>query len=124
MRTRSGRGNAACLCGAGGAFTRLRSVPTEPRAPMKRGPCWRCSRILPLGAFHPQNRLALASPSPYVVNVCLKCFRCYQRYVASVSYECCKSRSGCYICCKCFRGILQVFVQNISFVLDVCCKNF
>jgi hypothetical protein len=35
-------------------------------------------------------------------------------YVASVSEA----------CFKCFRGILQVFVQNISFVLDVCCKHF
>jgi hypothetical protein len=31
---------------------------------------------------------------------------------------------GCYICCKCFRSMLQVFVQNISFVSDVCCKRF
>jgi hypothetical protein len=45
-------------------------------------------------------------------------------YVASVSYGCCKSRSGCCICCKCFRGMLQAFVQNVSSVSDVCCKRF
>jgi hypothetical protein len=27
-------------------------------------------------------------------------------------------------CCKCFRGILQVCIQNISFVSDVNCKCF
>ena len=27
-------------------------------------------------------------------------------------------------CCKCFKGILQAFVQNISSVSDVCCKRF
>jgi hypothetical protein len=31
---------------------------------------------------------------------------------------------GCCICCKCFRGMLQVFVQNISSVSDACCKRF
>ena len=27
-------------------------------------------------------------------------------------------------CCKCFRGMLHAFVQNISSILDVCCKHF
>jgi hypothetical protein len=27
-------------------------------------------------------------------------------------------------CCKCFRRVLQVFVQNVSSVLNVCCKRF
>jgi hypothetical protein len=26
----------------------------------------------------------------------------------------------CYICCKCFRGMLQVYVSSVSDVLDVC----
>ena len=35
-------------------------------------------------------------------------------YVASVSEA----------CCKCFRDMLQAFVQNVSSVSDVCCKRF
>ena len=27
-------------------------------------------------------------------------------------------------CCKCFKGMLQAFVQNISSVSDVYCKRF
>jgi hypothetical protein len=27
-------------------------------------------------------------------------------------------------CCKCFKGMFQAFVQNISYILDVCCKRF
>jgi hypothetical protein len=26
--------------------------------------------------------------------------------------------------CKCFKGMLQAFVQNVSFVSNVCCKRF
>jgi hypothetical protein len=28
------------------------------------------------------------------------------------------------VCCKCFKGMLQAFVQNDSSVSDVCCKRF
>ena len=31
---------------------------------------------------------------------------------------------GCFICCKCFRDMLQKFVQNILSIPDVCCKRF
>ena len=48
----------------------------------------------------------------------------FQMYVKSVSYGCCKSRLGCCICCKYFRGTLQAFVQSVLSVLDVCCKYF
>ena len=27
-------------------------------------------------------------------------------------------------CCECFRGMLQAFVQNVSYVSDLCCKRF
>ena len=27
-------------------------------------------------------------------------------------------------CCKCFKGMLQAFVQNVSSVPDICCKRF
>jgi hypothetical protein len=30
----------------------------------------------------------------------------------------------CVATCKCSRGMLQAFVQNISSVSDVCCKYF
>ena len=46
----------------------------------------------------------------------------FQTYVASVSYGCCKSRSGCRICCKCLGGMLQEYVQNVPSVSHVCCK--
>ena len=51
-------------------------------------------------------------------------FQMFQRYVTSVSYGCCKSTSGCCICCKCFTGMLQTFVQSVSSVSNVCCKRF
>ena len=35
-------------------------------------------------------------------------------YVASVSEA----------CCKCFRGTLHAFVQNVPSISDVCCKRF
>ena len=61
---------------------------------------------------------------PLCCKCMLKCFRCYHMYAASVSYGYCKSRSGCCICCKCFRGMLKAFVQNVSSVSDVCCRRF
>jgi hypothetical protein len=42
---------------------------------------------------------------------------------ASVVYQCCKSRSGCCTCCNGYTRIIQVYVLNISCVLDVCCKS-
>jgi hypothetical protein len=48
-----------------------------------------------------------------------------QRYVISVSYGCCKSGSGCCLCCNGCTRILQTSVPNVSSVfLDVCCKCF
>jgi hypothetical protein len=79
------------------------------------------ARVLPLAASsHPdgQNRPAQASPS-----LCCKCmYQVFQRYVAIVSYGCCKSRSD--TCFKCFRDMTQAFIQNISSIPDVCCKRF
>jgi hypothetical protein len=58
-----------------------------------------------------------------------------QMYVSSVSYvirnmlqvfymDIVKvDRDVAYVC-KCFRGMLQVFVQNVSSILDICCKRF
>jgi hypothetical protein len=60
---------------------------------------------------------------------CLKCckhmfqvFRIFQRYVASVSYGCCKSRSRCCICCNGNTCMLQTSVLNVSFIFHVSCK--
>jgi len=50
-------------------------------------------------------------------------FQVFQRYVTSVSCRCCKSRSGCCICCNGCTRMLQAYVLNVSSVfLDVCCK--
>jgi hypothetical protein len=51
-------------------------------------------------------------------------FQIFQRYVASVLHGCCKSRSGCYIRCKCFIGMLQRLFQSVSSVSEVCCICF
>jgi hypothetical protein len=48
----------------------------------------------------------------------------FQRYVASVSYRCCKSRSWCCTCYNGYTRMFQVYVLNVSTVLDVCCKYF
>jgi hypothetical protein len=51
---------------------------------------------------------------PYIANACFKCF---QRYVTSFLYGCCKSRSGC---CKCFRGMLQMFQEYVTSIYSKC----
>jgi hypothetical protein len=45
-------------------------------------------------------------------------------HVASVSCGCCKSRSGCCICCNGYTRMLQASVPNISVVSDECCMCF
>jgi hypothetical protein len=88
--------------GARGAVARLRSVPGRAKGTHERGSCWWCS--------HPEAKINRPRPP--------------LPYVANMSCGFWKSRSGCYICCKCFRGMLQAFVQNVSSVLDVRCKRF
>jgi hypothetical protein len=51
-------------------------------------------------------------------------FQMFQMYVTSVSYECCKSRSRCCICCNSYTRMLQVSIQNVSSISDVRCKCF
>jgi hypothetical protein len=47
----------------------------------------------------------------------------FQRYVANVSYGCCKSRSRCCTYCNGCARMLQALILNISSVFsDVCCK--
>jgi hypothetical protein len=57
----------------------------------------------------------------YAESACYK--RMFQRYIANVSYGCCKSGSGCCICCDGCTCMLQAFVLNVFICfLDVCCK--
>jgi hypothetical protein len=55
-------------------------------------------------------------------------FQVFQRYVVSVSYWYCKSRSGCCEsssgCCNGYARMFQVYVPNVLSVSDVCCKCF
>jgi hypothetical protein len=58
---------------------------------------------------------------------CCRCmfqvFQMFHRYVASVSYGCCKSRSGCCIYCNGCTRMLQAPILNVSSIFfDVCCK--
>jgi hypothetical protein len=48
-------------------------------------------------------------------------FQMFQRYITSVPYWCCKTRSGC---CNSYVYMFQVYVLNVLFVSDVCCKCF
>ena len=45
-------------------------------------------------------------------------FKMFQRYVASASNGCCKSRSWCCICCKCFIWMLQALSKCF-----ICCRR-
>jgi hypothetical protein len=50
-------------------------------------------------------------------------FQMLYRYIASVSYGCCESRSGCCICCNGCTHMLQAFVPNVlSIFLDIRCN--
>jgi hypothetical protein len=47
----------------------------------------------------------------------------FQRCVTTASYRCCKSKSGCCICCNGYTRMLQMSVPNVSSVfLDISCK--
>jgi hypothetical protein len=44
--------------------------------------------------------------------------------VARVDHDVTNVASVSEACFKCFRGILQAFVRNVSSVSDVCCNHF
>jgi hypothetical protein len=48
----------------------------------------------------------------------------YQRYVASVSYRCCKGRSESSTCCNGYTRIFQVYVLNVFICITLCYKYF
>jgi hypothetical protein len=55
---------------------------------------------------------------------CNSMFQVFQMYVASVVYQCCKNRLGCYTCCNGYTRIFQVYVSNVLSILDEYCKSF
>ena len=124
-RPRPGSHRAGCAC--------YGCVPGRPcRA--KRGLAWMAAAARAAARSLPSSfSTATAQPDPameysayqgFAESTCYKrIFKVFQRYVVSVSYRCCKSRSGCFTCCKCFRSIWQAFVQNVSSVPDVCGKR-
>jgi hypothetical protein len=60
----------------------------------------------------------------HVTSVCLSVSDVFEVH-CNVLYGCCKVDRGRCTCCKCFRGMVEVFqrfVQNVSSVPDVCCK--
>jgi hypothetical protein len=54
----------------------------------------------------------------------LQVLQMFQRYIARVLYRCCKSRSRCCTCCNGYTRMIQVYVRNVLYVSDVCCKCF
>jgi hypothetical protein len=64
-----------------------------------------CSASTP--TLRPEST-ALVSPSHYVANICFKCFH---MDVVKVDRDVAYIASVSDACCKCFRGMLQVFVQ-------------
>jgi hypothetical protein len=69
----------------------------------------------------PPTHVALKA---YVVNICVKCFKC-SRYMLQVFYmDVAKNSYGCCICCNGYTRILQVSIQNVSFTSYVCYKCF
>ena len=63
-----------------------------------------------------------------VASVCFKCFRgmlqVFHMDVAKVDRDVAYVAKCSKACCKFSRGMLKAFVQNVSSVLDVCCKHF
>jgi hypothetical protein len=49
-----------------------------------------------------------------------KVFQLFQMYVSIVSCGCCKSRSGCCICCNGCTRVLQASIPNVSSIFCTC----
>jgi hypothetical protein len=64
-------------------------------------------------------------PSPLLCCKCIfRVFQMFQTYVVIVYMDVAKADQETCTCCKCLRGMLQEFVENVSSVSDVCCKCF
>jgi hypothetical protein len=76
----------------------------------------------------PPRQFAALPTHVMLKSICCKhmfqVFQIFQRYIAIVSYEYCKSRSGYYTCCISYKLMLQVSIQNILSTSDLCCKYF
>jgi hypothetical protein len=76
-------------------------------------------------APHPDSQNRPASFSSPMLQTYVQLLQMFQRYVASISYRCCKNRSGYCICCNGYTRMFQASVLNVSSVFsDVCCKSF
>ena len=64
----------------------------------------------------PAHRRAYILPSSNKMLRWKHMLEVFQRYVASVSYGCCKSSSGYCICCNGYIRMLQMSIPNILFV--------
>jgi hypothetical protein len=51
-----------------------------------------------------------------VAHACFECFICFVHMFQVLLCGCCKSRSGCCICCNDCTRILQVSIPNVSSV--------
>jgi hypothetical protein len=114
---------------------RLKSSPGEPRAPTSVAAGGARASRLAAGS-HPSSQSQLAQPSSpmlhmYVLSVSDVLDVCCN-YFISMLQKWIRGCCTCYICCKCFRGMLQAFVQNISSIsihllqsfLSRCCICF
>jgi hypothetical protein len=57
-------------------------------------------------------------------SVCSKCFICFQTYVASVSFGCCKTRSGCCIYMQVFQVFLYVHCKCFILMFAYDCNGY
>jgi hypothetical protein len=77
----------------------------------KHGRCWWDSRATARRRLPPWLPESTGPTFPPLCCICMfQVFHTFQMYVAIISS------------CKCFRGMLQVFVQNVYLVSDICCN--
>jgi hypothetical protein len=63
---------------------------------------------------------------PLTSACCKSMFQVFQRYVASVIYQCCKIRSRYFTCCNGYTCMFHMFHQfqtYVAIVLSGCCKS-
>jgi hypothetical protein len=103
-RTRTPLAAAACL---------IRHLSLAPRRACHLACrwCWMCSRAATCRRLPPRRPelTGIGTPPPLCCKYIFQVFQTFQRYVVVVSYGYCT-------CCKCFRDMLQEFVQNVSSV--------
>ena len=104
---------------------RLRSSSPSHGHPQARPDASGARAPLLAAGSHPNGRIGRPRPPfPYVANVCFKHFKSFIGILHLFYIDVAKVDRGCCTCCKCFRGMLQAFVQNVSSVPDIRCKRF